>query len=176
MSGNAEKLNKNIEHTGYMITINKVPGIEKILDKLRMFFIQNSVEFETLRVLGLKEGSYDPEEEVPLIEVESEIYQKLNKLTKITGISIKDIASKELGDFFYSVSDIPLIFLDRHLGIRNIKNPIEMLEKMNKFIDIRQDYIESLKTKDLVKYVNDWHNPLKNTSDSSKDYSKINSK
>ncbi|MHA1291371.1 MAG: hypothetical protein ACTSQJ_01735 [Promethearchaeota archaeon] len=165
MSGNAEKLNKNIEHTGYMITINKVPGIEKILDKLRMFFIQNSAEFEMLRVLGLKEGSFDPEEEVPLIEVEPEIYQKLKKLSTITGIPIKNIASAEFVSFFDSVGDIPVIFLDRHLGIENVKNPIEMLEKMDEVMNIGSKYIEVLKTKDLVKHVENWHNPLKESSD-----------
>lgn len=166
MSGNTEKQHKNIEITGYIITIKKVPGIEKILDKLRTFFIQNSVEFEMLKLLELKEGSYDPEEEVPLIEVETEIYQKLKKLSTITGIPIKDIASAELASFFYSVGDIPVIFLDRHLGIENVKNPIEMLEKMDEVMKIGSEYIEELKTKDLIKHVEDWHNPLKEISDS----------
>ena len=161
MSGNAEKLHKNIETTGYMITIKKVPGIEKILDKLRTLFRQNSVEFEMLRILELKEGSYDLEEEVLLIEVESEIYQKLKKLSAITGIPVKDIASAEFVSFFDSVGDIPVIFLDRHLGIENVKNPIEMLEKMDEVMNIGSEYIEELKTKDLVKHVENWHNPLK---------------
>jgi len=98
-----------------------------------------------------------------LIEVVPEIYQKLEKLSNITKIPIKDIASAELGEFFYSIGAIPIIFLDRHLGIKNIKNPISMLEKMNEFIDIRQEYIELLKTKDLVKHIKDWYNPLKKT-------------
>jgi len=96
--------------------------------------------------------------EYVIIEVELEIYQKLKKLSEITGISVEDIASAELGDFFYSIGDIPVIFLDRHLGIKNIKNPIEMLEKMDEVINIGSKYLEELKTKDLVKYVEDWHN------------------
>jgi len=96
-------------------------------------------------------------QEYPLVEVESEIYQRLKKLSTITGIPIETIVSKELGDFFYSVGDIPIIFLDRHLGIENIKNPIEILEKMTEVIDIQQEYIEQLKAKDLVKHVEDWH-------------------
>lgn len=166
MGGNIEKQHKNIEYPEYLITIKKVPGVEKILYKLRKFFIQNSIEFEMLRVLGLKEGSYDLEEEVPLIEVESEIYQKLKKLSAITGIPIKDIASAEFVSFFDSVGDIPVIFLDRHLGIENVKNPIEMLEKMEEVMNIGSKYIEELKTKDLVKHVENWHNPLKKNSDS----------
>lgn len=161
MSGNIGKQHKNIEYPEYLITIKNVPGIEKILKNLRKFFIQNSVEFEMLRCLGLKEGSYDSEEEASLIEVESEIYQKLKKLSAITGIPIKDIASAELGSFFESVGDIPVIFLDRHLGIENVKNPIEMLEKMDEVMKIGSEYIEELKTKDLVKHVENWHNPLK---------------
>lgn len=97
-------------------------------------------------------------EEVPLIAVEPEIYQKLKKLSEITGISVKDIASAELGDSFYSIGDIPVVFLDRHLGIKNIKNPIEMLEKMDEVINIGSKHLEGLKTKDLIKHVKDWHN------------------
>ena len=64
-------------------------------------------------------------------------------------------------DFFYSVGDIPIIFLDRHLGIKNIKNPIGMLEQMNDIIKIAPKYLEELKNKDLVKHVENWHNPKK---------------
>lgn len=166
MSENTEKLHKYTENNGYMITIKKAPGIEKILDNLRTLFKQNSVEFEMLRMWQLKKEFRDPEEEASFIEIESEIYMKLKKLSAITGIPIKDIASAEFGDFFNSVGDIPVIFLDRHLGIENIKNPKEMLEKMDEVINIGSKYLEILKAKDLIKHVEVWHNPLKSNSTS----------
>lgn len=114
---------------------------------------------ELKKLLLLDEILSAPAFESPLIEVDPERYQKLKKLSNITGISIKDIVSIEMGDFFYSVGDIPVIFLDRHLGIKNIKNPIGMLEQMNDIINIAPKYLEELKNKDLVKHVENWHNP-----------------
>lgn len=102
------------------------------------------------------------EEVFPLIEVEKESYEKLNKLSEITGIPVKNIASKELGDFFNSVGDYPENFLDRHLGIENIEDPIGMLHKMKDLINIPEKYLKSLKTKeDLIKEVENWYKPFK---------------
>jgi len=102
-------------------------------------------------------------EEFPLIEVDPELYQKLKKLSQITGIPIKNIVSKELGDFFFSVGDIPVIFLDCHLGIENIEKPIEMIKNLKDVIHIPERYLESLKTKDdLLKELEEWNHPLKN--------------
>ncbi len=73
---------------------------------------------------------------------------------------MKEIVSKTIGDFFYTVGEIPVIFLDRHLGIENIENPIEMLEKMNDIIHIGDPHLNWLKTQDLIKYVTEWKHPL----------------
>ncbi len=111
---------------------------------------------------------YETKEQIdevfPLIEVDKEIYEKLNELSEITGIPVTNIASKELGNFFNSVGDIPVIFLDIYLGIENIEKPIEMLERMREVINISDMYFETLKTmkkQDLIKEVEEWYNPFK---------------
>lgn len=136
--------------------------IEDCSPEVIVFLKKNNVKFKVWDLTCLKKEYYDPEEESPLIEIETELYQKLNKLSEITGIPVKNIASRELGDFFNSVGDIPVIFLDSHLGIENIKNPIEMLSKMKDVIHIPEGYLKSLKTKkDLMKEVEDWYKPFK---------------
>ncbi len=140
----------------YSIYIKEFPT--DIITLLR----EKNVKFEVWENKELKKEYYDPKEEVPLIEVDKEIYEKLNKLSEITGILVEDIASRELGDFFYSVGDYPVNFLDRHLGIENIENPIEMLSKMKDVINIPEKYLESLKTKeDLIKEIEEWYKPFK---------------
>ncbi len=140
----------------YSIYIKEFPT--DIITLLR----EKNVKFEVWENKELKKEYYDPYEVVPLIEIDQDIYRKLNKLSEITRISVKDIASKELGDFFNSVGDYPENFLDRHLGIENIEDPIGMLHKMKDLINIPEKYLKSLKTKeDLIKEVENWYKPFK---------------
>lgn len=120
----------------------------------------HNIECQIWKTLELKKKELD--NDFLFVEIEPELYQKLQKLSEITGIPIKDIVSKEMGDFFFSVGDIPVIFLDHHLGIEKIENPIEMLNKISPIINIRESYLRSLKTKeDLIKEIDKWNNPLK---------------
>ena len=132
------------------------------------FIIGFNSEFITkIKVINKMTEKIEPEvdqDKKIQIDIDPKIFQKLEKLSNVTGIPKNDIVSGQMKDFFYSVGDIPVIFLDRHLGIKNIKNPIEMLEKMKDIINIPPAYLEELKTKDLVKHVENWHNPLKKTN------------
>jgi len=130
--------------------------------KLINFLKDNKIKFQTWQLKELAElDDLEPSEESAFVEVEPEIYQRVKKLSEVTGIPVETIVSSELGDFFNSVGDIPVIFLDRHLGIKNIKKPIEMLEKMDDIINIGSEYLEDLKTMDLVKHVENWCKPFK---------------
>jgi len=133
----------------------------KCSEKALKLLKENNIKFQVWKLHELDDDDYDPYEESPLIEVESEIYQKLKKLSEVTGIPMENIVSTEMADFFNSVGDIPVIFLDSHLGIKNIKNPIEMLEKMDDIIHIGPEYLKDLKNADLVKHVECWYNPKK---------------
>ena len=143
----------------YVIHIERKESPNDIIELLK----KHNIKFGIWKIKDFKIEFDEPYEELPLVTVEKELYNKLKKLSEITGIPVEDIASKELEDFFYSVGDIPVIFLDRYLGIENIENPIEMLEKMNKVIDIRNKHLNWLKTQDLVEHVKKWHNLLKKT-------------
>jgi len=119
--------------------------------KLINFLKDNKIKFQTWQLKELAEpDDLEPSEESAFVEVEPEIYQRVKKLSEVTGIPV-----------FNSVGDIPVIFLDRHLGIKNIKKPIEMLEKMDDIINIGSEYLEDLKTMDLVKHVENWCKPFK---------------
>ena len=141
----------------YMLLIESKASPKDIIELLK----KNNVKFEAWKNYTLKKEYDDSPDDLSCVSLEPEIYNKLKKLSEITGIPIEDIVSAELGDFLYSVGDQPLIFLDRHLGIENIEKPFEMLEKMNDVINIGESYLEQLKTQNLVKYVEKWHNPSK---------------
>ena len=127
------------------------------------FMKERNIPFKAWKIHDFKQDQQEIDEELPLVEVDLEIYQKLKKLSEITRIPIVEIVSKELGDFFYSVGDIPVIFLDRHLGIENIEKPIKMLKNLKALLHISERYLESLKTKeDLLKEIEEWNHPLKN--------------
>ena len=141
----------------YMINIERKEFPKDVIELLK----KNNVKFGVWNLYNLKTEYEDSPDELSVISLDPENYNKLKKLSEITGIPMKDIVSAELGDFFYSVGDIPIIFLDRHLGIDNIEKPIEMLEKMDKVINIGDKYLNWLKTQDLIKHVENWHNPSK---------------
>ncbi|KKN63007.1 hypothetical protein LCGC14_0506470 [marine sediment metagenome] len=139
----------------YIIHIERKEFPNDIIKLLK----EHNIKFEIWKNRILKKEYDNSPEELSCVSLDPEINNKLKKLSKITGISIENIVSAELGDFLYSVGDQPLIFLDRHLGIENIEKPFEMLEKMNDIINIGESYLEQLKTQDLVKYTEKVVNP-----------------
>ncbi len=136
----------------YIIHIERKELPKDIIELLK----KNNVKFETWKIRTLKKEYDNSPDELSCVSLNPEIYIKLKKLAIITGIPMEDIASKELGDFFNSVGDIPVIFLDRHLGIENIENPLEMLEQMNTIINIGDKFLTFLKTQDLTEHVKKW--------------------
>ncbi|MFW9878788.1 MAG: hypothetical protein ACFFG0_37390 [Candidatus Thorarchaeota archaeon] len=135
----------------YIIEFAEYP--EEIIKLLK----ERKITFKAWKTHYLEEEFDDNDEELPFVELEPEIYQKVKKLSEITGISMEDIVSKELGDFFFSVGDQIAIFLDRHLGIENIKNPIETIRNLQDLFNIPKRYVKSLKGKeDLIKEIEDF--------------------
>lgn len=125
------------------------------------FMEEKKIPFKAWKIHQFKEEFNNIDEDLNLIEVDPDIYQKLKKLSEITGIPIGAIVSMEMGDFFFSVGDNPVIFLNRHLRIENIENPIEMLKIMKDLIHIPENYLESLKSReDLIREIEMWKNPL----------------
>lgn len=142
----------------YLIHIEKKEYPKELIELLK----KNNIEFEALQVMRLQKEYDDSPEELSYIALDNEIYNKLKKISEITGIPMGDMASNELEHMLTdTLPEIPLIFLDAHLGIENVENPFEMLEKMNEVINIGDKYLNWLKTQDPVKYVEEWKHPLK---------------
>ena len=100
-----------------------------------------------------------------MVEIDPELYQKLKKISEITGIPIKDMADNELDHILTDfLPDEPLIFLDKYLGIENVKDPIGIIEQLSQIINFGEKYIESLKTVDPIEYVKNWGNFLKKSN------------
>ena len=135
----------------------------KYSPKLVKLLIENDIKYEKCKYKDY--SPYQPKEyieEYPLISIDSELYSKLKKISEITGISIENIANNELGHFLKDdLTEEPLIFLDAHLGIKNIKDPLSIIEKLNEVVDIEIKYLEYLKTVDPIEYVEKWYHPSK---------------
>lgn len=140
----------------YVIETEEYPeGIIKMLK-------EKGISFKALKIHNLKQTQEEIDELIPLVEIDLELYQKLNKLSEITGIPVKEIISKEFEVFFFSIGDQIAIFLDHHLGIENIKNPIEIIRNLKDLLNISERYLDSLKKKDdLLKEIGEWKHPCK---------------
>ena len=150
-----DKMSKN----SYMIRIERKEFPKDVIDLLK----KNNVKFRVWENRIFKKEFDDTPEELSVVYIDSEIYKKLKKVSEITGIPMEDIANTEIKGFLRDyVSDEPLIFLDKYLGFKNIKDPISIIEKLNDVVNISEEYIEWLKTIDLNAYVDNWNNPLKN--------------
>lgn len=145
---------KDMFEISYMVHIERKKFPKKIIEILK----KNNVNFGIWELYNQKAEYYDPEEEVPLVEIELELYQKLKKISEITGIPIEDMASNELNHLLTDfIPEDPFIFLDAHLGIENVKNPIEIIEQLKEIVNIGDKYFEALKIMDPVKYVKEWN-------------------
>ncbi len=150
-----DKMSKN----SYMIRIERKEFPKDVIDLLK----KNNVKFRVWENRIFKKEFDDTPEELSVVYIDSEIYKKLKKVSEITGIPMEDIANTEIEGFLRDhVSDEPLLFLDKYIGFKNIKNPISIIEKLNDVVNISEEYIEWLKTIDLNAYVDNWNNPLKN--------------
>ena len=162
---NAEIVNisKVTDEFVYLIETKKYP--EEVIKILK----EKNISFDITKIHDLTKESNVQEEEIPLIEIDLKIFRKLKKLLEITGIPIEDIANTEIKGFLRDhVSEEPLIFLDKYLGFKNVKDPISVIEKLNDVVNISEEYIEWLKSIDLNAYVDDWNNPLKTIKNSNK--------
>ena len=129
---------------------------QEILDWLK----ENHYKFKILKIKDLVPYQTKEEinEELPFVELDPELYQKLKKISEITGISMEDMASNELDHILTDfIPEEPFIFLDIHLGIENVKDPITIIEQLKEIINIGDKYFEALKTMDPVKYVKEWN-------------------
>lgn len=150
------KQNENKVEISYSIHIDDFP------EELIKILLEHNVKFQVWENHELKKEFDDTPEELPVVYIDLEIYNKLKKLCEITGISLEDIANTELKAFLSdNISDEPLIFLDKYLGFKNIKDPIPIIEKMNEVVNLGEDYVAWLKTIDLNAYVDNWNHPLK---------------
>ncbi|MFW9973225.1 MAG: hypothetical protein ACFFDF_23780 [Candidatus Odinarchaeota archaeon] len=144
--------NEDVFDVSYEIHVN---DLSKEVIK---FLKEHNIPFQAWRIYNLKEKYNSPDEEIPLVEVDTKIYQKLLKLSEITGIPIKKIVSEEFKTFFFSVGDQIAVFLDRHLDIRNMENPIKIIRNLKDLLKISDFYLESLKTKeDLIKEIDEFN-------------------
>ena len=122
-------------------------------------------KIETYRDFSPYQTKEEINEEYPLVEIDPELYQKIKKISEITGIPIKDMTSEELDHILTDfLPDEPLIFLDKYLGIENVKNPIEIIEQLKEIVNIGENYFEFLKTVDPIEYVKNWGNFLKKSN------------
>ncbi|MFW9872665.1 MAG: hypothetical protein ACFFG0_06140 [Candidatus Thorarchaeota archaeon] len=142
--GEEEVDNQNEEMFKTLFEIETKDYPKDVID----FMNKKNISFKAWKIHELKEDLAEIDEELPFVELNPELYQKVKKLSEITGISMEDIVSKELDDFLFSVGDQIAIFLDRHLGIENIKNPIEMIRNLKELLHIPKRYIEALKNKE----------------------------
>lgn len=150
MSENNQK--EEIIELSYSIHIEEFP--EELIKILQ----DNNIKFQVWKNQELKEEYYDPEEESPLVEIDKELYQKLKKISEITGIPLGDMASNELSHLLTDfIPEEPFIFLDIHLGIENVKNPIEIIEQLKEIVNIGDKHFETLRIMDPVKYVKEWN-------------------
>lgn len=132
--------------------------IKEFPEELIKILQDHNIKFQVWENQELKEENYDPNEELPFVEINPEVYQKVKKISEITGISMKDMASNELDHLLTDhIPEEPFIFLDTHLGIENVKNPIEIIEQLKEIVNIDNRYFEALKTVDPIKYVKEWN-------------------
>ena len=160
MSENKNKLREEEFNITYLIEIPRTKEYPtEIADKLKKL----NISFKVCKAYELKEEyDNDPDEILPLISIDLELYKKLKKISEIIGCSIEDIANDELTTAFESsMQGEPLILLDSLIGIKNIENPYSIVEKLKDVLNISDDYLEWLKTVDPIKYVENWKSPTR---------------
>ena len=102
------------------------------------------------------------EEIIPFVEIKKEVYDKIKRISEITGIPLKNIITEEIdGVIEAQIKDEPLVFLDAYLGIENIKDPISLIEKFKDIVKISDKFFEYLKTVDPIEYIEKWYHPSK---------------
>ncbi|KKN61154.1 hypothetical protein LCGC14_0524490 [marine sediment metagenome] len=138
----------------YKVYIDRKEWPQDVIELLK----NNNIKFGVWECNTLKKEYDDPPEELSYIAIDKELYQKIKRISEITGISMKDIACNELDHLLTDfIPEEPFIFLDTHLGIENIDNPIEILEQLKEIVNFGDKYFEALKTMDPVKYVKEWN-------------------
>lgn len=131
--------------------------IEDLPQDLITYLKEKNIRFQVWQNRHILDDEEIPEE-YPLIPVDIEIFKKLQKISEITGISLKDMANEELTHLITDhIKDEPLIFLDTHLGIENIENPLNLIEQMKDLAGISDKFMTWLKDIDPIEYVNNWY-------------------
>jgi len=119
------------------IRLKYTPEIINLLKK-------HKIPFEAHKNKSLLEDEISYET-LPLVEIDKELYDKLKQISEITGISMKKIIDYEIKDILYNqLTDDPMAFLDRFIGIENIKDLMAIIRKFKTIVDIPDRLMKAL--------------------------------
>lgn len=138
----------------YVINLKYSPETVKLLKKRKIPYTiwKNTIIIED------EEDELDSSHYVP---IEEELSDKLYQISKITGISVKEMISEEIrGLLFDHAAENPYIFLENFLGFENVKDPLSIVKQLQPILNIPEKYMKELETTDPIEYLKKW-NPLK---------------
>lgn len=130
--------------------------------KIKDLLKQNELPFEILPFISQIEDEAEVDDNPFYVPIEEELSNKLCQISKITGIPVKEMVDNELGGLLTDhARENPIIFLDSYLGIKNIKDPLAIVKKLQPILNIPDDWIKELESMDPVDVVKKYNNPLK---------------
>ncbi|MHA1755217.1 MAG: hypothetical protein ACTSVV_00505 [Promethearchaeota archaeon] len=114
------------------------------------------IRYKVIEFLTLEEEPTDiPDEDLPIVTLEKDLYFKLDQISQITTIPLEKIINTEIDQILRDYVRKNLFkFLDDYLGIKNIESPIEIAKKLKPILDLSEDDILELENVDPIEHVN----------------------
>jgi len=121
--------------------------------ELANYLKEKGIPHEIWKVHGFLEDHEEITEDSYHVPIDEDLYRKLNKVSKIANIPVKDMVNAELNSFLRDhVRENPFIFLDQFRDIEKVEDPISIVRKLQPILKIPEDWMKDLEKIDPIEY------------------------